>query len=322
MKEKEQRRSFARKAVATIAALAVLAGTAAGVLAWHLRDANSSDDPSALGGPAEGTELDTIVQGDEWVLDMFRNLAPMVGSGQYEAWVEVGEDGAWDFKVEQPVGGEAAFFAFSDGYRAMADRTGTPCTIAAFTEETNAKGDSEEPFVPVSGMGSYSLCDAGAQVVVYEENDALRALAHSAYVFRASWEESANKGSSTDVGARYPSDVAFVRGGASYKGMAEIVFSGDVSDGRIREIAAEAGYEVIDAGSWPSGSKYIQVKTPEGGEEAALEAFEGYSEVKGVEGVAYFSAYDTAALSVDSAKSAVQSGRFVVTGVLVSEEEL
>lgn len=172
-----------------------------------------------------------------------------------------------------------------------------------------------------SGAGSYALEDAGCESVAYDGTDALRALAQAARAYRLEWEGPREEKTLEEYAAEYARKLdnmgmTFIRGQRADKGKAEVYFEVDTSDECIAEIVGEVGCELIEAGKvefqtpGAESYKYAMVKTADGGEEAAMDAFEEYPEVIDATPTGGIMADETGEVSLSGVSSS-QSGRSI-----------
>lgn len=298
MEGKSGNRSKRAAIIAGVVCALALAGV--GVMLWHPWEAGvAAGDGTALAGQDAGAGNGASQDGGAmeadpayWVVGLFRDLSPMVGSGRFDAWSEVGGDEPHDFSVVLSQSGQSAHFAFSEDYLEMAASAGVEPTVEAFVQDMNGRtssyagGDLFE--AAGEGAGNFSLVgQGGGEGTAYVAGDALREFAQAASRQAASYEAArAAEEDEAAVGDDGLTDserewlVVTPEGGKAIKGELLVFFNEGVIEGRMREIVAEQGCTWPEDQPETGGSNGIVVGTPEGVAEWDMESvFDGYSEV-------------------------------------------
>lgn len=286
-------------AVVLVVALAGAAAVKTGILPFG---------SGAAGEKTVASTADVDFSSGHWIIDMFRDLSPVVG-GNAESWKEADGRDDWDFKVEQPAGENATYFSYTDSYKKMAASAGMDCTVAALTDALNEKlGQGETPFVVADGVSGYALTDNEGHAVGYEVNDALRNLAKLASAYKTSMEEASKNLNGTTI----PDDVTYEDGAPIRKGRIDVSFFPGTSNERIKEIAAKLGFEVGKIHEYEyveddeenlNGIKHCEMCVPENGEKKAIKTLEKYPEVKHAEQSEYISVLDNTEVSEGAGNS-------------------
>lgn len=235
---------------------------------------------------------------------MFQSLSPMVGEDGAASWNEVDEDDSWDFRVEQPVGGSVAYFAYTDAYKETLASRDLACKLSSLTDAlNNTYGEEELPFVVAQGSGDYALADAGGDAIPYEANETLKELARLASTYKASQGEE-------PAGMKLDSDAVLIDGAESTRGEVLLYFPVEVPEKRIKEIAREQGCEVKEI--WESFDDEIRgviVKVPDGKEKKMISIFEDYSEVAHSQRSPHFHVDDVSSTTSDIAARSIDSSQ-------------